>query len=737
MSIGEKTTFWKLIASTDIECIEIPRIQRDYVQGRDTAQVKYARARLIDEMVTALENDESLDLNFVYGKVDDRVFIPIDGQQRLTTLFCLHVYAFSREGYKDELLLLNNKFKYSTRASTTRFLSTLLSHFLDFFTQEELDIIKYIEDASWYSPEWDKDPSINSFKVVLNVIHEKFGTIKDLSSKLLSNSCPVTFMSLKIEDIGLVNDLYIKMNSRGKPLTEFESFKSELFEFVDEYILPTDGFTASDFKQKADNEWLNMIWSLCDDPANECDAIYMSFLHQIIINRLVPSEYGNDNSEEWINLNSNDGFYNFSNYKPFLRDKVAIKDIFFTIELCRKLIDSRTNNTACELIKFLIKNAGKYDNKNKEPVRISTITKYAIQIDQQDWDVDKFFNWFRVLNNLINNTQIDKPERYKSACKSVLSTEEEMSRDINNYMISTNGSSISFFDSKQIEEEVLKCRLISDENQWVEPITKAESDPYFSGEIRFAFSLCGITLDNIPSDNLQAIQNFKDTWETICKLFSKNAKCNIVVEDNLFRRALLTYGDFSCWANSSYTFFFEEGKGYFNWRRMLRDENSFVVFARFFAGLKAETITCNADLENFLTRIIDNYNDMTNPLFYYIVKVPEIMQFMREKRFRTKDEYNNRDLFYSGARLSADYAEANTFIVFSLLDYDKEYHYGKGYLDSDTTFAYIEQVNGKNCHIEYSPEGWFCKQDGTAYLNSKGQPISAVSDMLSYIKANF
>ena len=148
MSIGEKTTFWKLIASTDIECIEIPRIQRDYVQGRDTAQVKYARARLIDEMVTALENDESLDLNFVYGKVDDRVFIPIDGQQRLTTLFCLHVYAFSRESYKDELLLLNNKFKYSTRASTTRFLSTLLSHFLEFFTQEELDIIKYIEDIS-------------------------------------------------------------------------------------------------------------------------------------------------------------------------------------------------------------------------------------------------------------------------------------------------------------------------------------------------------------------------------------------------------------------------------------------------------------------------------------------------------------------------------------------------------------------------------------------------------------
>lgn len=734
MSIGKKTTFWKLLTSTDIECIEIPRIQRDYVQGRNNAQVKYARERLISEMFTSIEMNSRLDLNFVYGKVDDKVFIPIDGQQRLTTLFCLHIYAFSKIRYVDGLNLLDNKFKYNTRISTSRFLSVLLIHFSDFFAQQELDIIEYIEDASWYSPEWDKDPSINSFKVVLNEIHKKFQSVEGLSDKLMSDRCPITFMSLKMEDIGRVNDLYIKMNSRGKPLTEFESFKSELFEFVDENIDTNDGFTAIDFKQKADNDWLDMIWKLCDYPKNECDDIYMSFLHQVIINRLV---YGNNSSEELKNLDPNDGFYNFANYRPFLKDKAAIRDIYFTFELCRKLIESQANDSLCELIKSLIKKAGKYSNKNKEPVRITAITRYAIQVVQQKWDIKEFFNWFRVLNNLINNTQIDKPERYKSACKSIFSIDGEMPRDVYNYLINTNGSSISFFDSKQIEEEVLKSRLIISENKWLKPIVMAETNKYFSGEIRFAFSLCGITLENIPSNNIQAIQDFRDTWSIICKLFSENAKYNIVVDDNLFRRALLTYGDYSCWANSSYTFFFEEGKGYFNWRRMLREEKSYMVFARFFADLKSQTIISNIDLENFLIQKIEDYNDMTNPLFYYIIKIPEIMQFMREKRFRTKDENNKRDLFYSRARLSANYAEANTFIVFNLLDCDKEYHYGKGHLYSDTTIAYIEQINGKTCHIEYNTEGWFCNKEGDAFFKDDGQRISSVPDMLLYIKSNF
>lgn len=48
--------------------------------------------------------------------------------------------------------------------------------------------------------------------------------------------CPIKFYfrSTKEENIANSDDLYIKMNARGKKLTDFENFKSELFSFKDD-----------------------------------------------------------------------------------------------------------------------------------------------------------------------------------------------------------------------------------------------------------------------------------------------------------------------------------------------------------------------------------------------------------------------------------------------------------------------------------------------------------------------
>ena len=65
--------------------ISIPIIQRDYAQGRkDAASI---RGKFLDEIFNRLDNDENLFLDFIYGSIEDDKFIPIDGQQRLTTLF--------------------------------------------------------------------------------------------------------------------------------------------------------------------------------------------------------------------------------------------------------------------------------------------------------------------------------------------------------------------------------------------------------------------------------------------------------------------------------------------------------------------------------------------------------------------------------------------------------------------------------------------------------------------------
>ena len=70
--------------------ISIPTIQRDYAQGRKDAAI--IRDKFLDEIFNRLDKEENLFLDFVYGSIEDGKFIPIDGQQRLTTLFLLHLY---------------------------------------------------------------------------------------------------------------------------------------------------------------------------------------------------------------------------------------------------------------------------------------------------------------------------------------------------------------------------------------------------------------------------------------------------------------------------------------------------------------------------------------------------------------------------------------------------------------------------------------------------------------------
>ena len=733
MSTGEKLTFWQLINSKDLRCIEIPRIQRDYVQGRKTHHVEYARTKIIKEMLSAIQSNQPMDLNFVYGQENDNIFIPIDGQQRLSTLLALHIYAFSKENEQNDLKILKEKFKYSTRISTSRFLISLISNFMDFFKTSYQDVTAYIEDAAWYSPAWDNDPSVNSFKIVLNEIHAEAQHINGLSNKLKGVDCPISFMSLQISDIGLSNDLYIKMNSRGKSLTEFESFKSALFDFVDS-ILEDD--IKRDFKQKTDNQWLNYIWDSCEDAApSKCDSVYMQFWHQIIMNRLIPGGYA-DNSDEWYKLNNNTGFYNFANYKLYLKDARAIKDIYFTMDFFDFVRNKDTD--LFKTIRGFMLNSN--DLTHKDQVRVAAITKYAITISKKDWNIEKFKCWFRICNNLINSTQIDKLDLYSKACKSLDDINEKMVASINEYLSDTANINISFFDSKQVDEEILKCKLIKHHIGWEQSIKKAENHSYFLGEILFALRLCQANDITRINDHEKALKEFEQSWNTIECIFNENEVSKLRVDDNLFRRALLTYGDYSCWANSSYTYFFEGGKGYFNWRRMLREEKSFKVFSKLFNDLKSENITTAEDVNKFLKSKIENYqkNPPQKDFSYYVITIPEIMQYMKEKRFRTVDDYNKRYLLYSKATLSAEYAEAYSFFVFChIQEQDKEYHFGRGQLNSDTTFAYIEKIGKQNCHIEYSENGYFCDENRNPYLSDNKEPIATVEDMLLYIDQNF
>ena len=77
--------------------IQIPIIQRDYAQGR--IREINVRINFLNQLKNILSDTSSnIDLDFVYGnELPGKCFIPLDGQQRLTTLFLLHYYLSRRD----------------------------------------------------------------------------------------------------------------------------------------------------------------------------------------------------------------------------------------------------------------------------------------------------------------------------------------------------------------------------------------------------------------------------------------------------------------------------------------------------------------------------------------------------------------------------------------------------------------------------------------------------------------
>ena len=163
-----KTSFWKLLQE---KSIEIPIIQRDYAQGR--TQEQDIADKFIEKIKSTLDENTPLNLDFVYGKTDESKLIPLDGQQRLTTLFLLHWYFASKEKdcLTDEVKQTLSKFSYETRTSSQDFCRELSKFKLEF---SEKTITEEIENQNWFSLSWKKDPTVKAMLNMLDTIHNYF-----------------------------------------------------------------------------------------------------------------------------------------------------------------------------------------------------------------------------------------------------------------------------------------------------------------------------------------------------------------------------------------------------------------------------------------------------------------------------------------------------------------------------------------------------------------------------------
>lgn len=272
--------------------VVIPAIQRDYAQGRENDEVKRIRANFLKNIMNVLIDEyvgKPLKLDFIYGYTEDDKtgdgtpvsrFVPLDGQQRLTTLFLIYWYVATYEGKMDIYQTVLSNFSYFTREKSRKFCQKLV----EFRPNGDKKISSQIKNEPWFFISWESDPTVSSMLVMLDAIQEEFSArpsnLTNVWEKLSGPNPRIIFYLLKMEDLGLPEDLYIKMNSRGKLLTEFESFKARFPK-----LIPSD--LSEEFKTKIDNKWADLFWNMHKndeaggDVARKVDSSFLNFYNYI------------------------------------------------------------------------------------------------------------------------------------------------------------------------------------------------------------------------------------------------------------------------------------------------------------------------------------------------------------------------------------------------------------------------------------------------------------------------
>ena len=299
-TIAEQESFWSLITKDAISKIEIPIIQRDYAHGREDEKTKKIRNGFLNSLIEAIKG-QALELDFIYGGMKDENFQPLDGQQRLTTLYLLHWYIACKTGQLKEPEVQNTfkKFTYETRVSSREFCEELAAKGHEFAPEAEeknedgkaRTISQRIEDAAWFYLFWKHDPTIQAMLVMLDAIEERLK--KESEEELreywreLTEQNIITFHHLNLENVGLTDDLYIKMNARGKALTDFENFKARFEKHIKGWDEKTKDPTDT-FSHKIDTEWTDLFWKYKNEKS-QIDDKMLKFMAGIAVNNYASS----------------------------------------------------------------------------------------------------------------------------------------------------------------------------------------------------------------------------------------------------------------------------------------------------------------------------------------------------------------------------------------------------------------------------------------------------------------
>ena len=582
---NDKVSFWKLLNDKKIV---IPIIQRDYAQGREGKE--FLRERFLGQLFDALKGTKPLVLDFVYGSVEADTFYPLDGQQRLTALWLLHWYLALYAGTLPEDGKMLKRFSYETRISSRTFCQKLCGITQPYKPQKH-GIATFVRNQTWFYSAYEQDPTIQSMLCMLNgtdisdnnkmeitdgieeyciktvLTKEK---AQELLERLKGDDALICFYLLNMEDknMPLTDDLYIKMNARGKVLTDFENFKVDLLKYKlpsGEYLIPENDMSDESFSLLLDTRWTDLFWHY---RSTEChiDEIYMSFLNRFFLNwhiahpdksadKVISSDLYKVLSAAEIGKGSHYRYQSISIYEPSLKagcikalskclnrmcdlyqnaeggdnkQKLQAIDALF-MPYWEEFAENGESDKANKIFSFIPRYAT--DDNTNTPVPITLkqqVVFHAICVyltNCKEVETDKLKDWVHFVWNMAENSYMDSEQSvgairfFDTELNKLPKIEnneapDQASDNIIDYLAGIDEGQIkNVFGRRQLLEEIAKAKQIKQNHDWKNKIHEAEKAAFFKGAIAFLF---------INEKGETDWTNFDTKWKTAQQLFDKD-----------------------------------------------------------------------------------------------------------------------------------------------------------------------------------------------------------------------
>lgn len=622
MTKAKTYTFWELLNDDKIERIEIPIIQRDYAQGRQTKDVQQVRETFLNVLFNNLQSKEPIELDFIYGTINEQgVFAPLDGQQRLTTLYLLYWYCAIREG-RDEARDVLSRFSYETRSSSKAFCRMLVQ--LEDIDFKKATISEEIENAANFFQLWNNDPTVQAMLVMLDTIHDLY---EDALYDTLTIDCPIRFKFIDLKTFQLEDTLYIKMNARGKPLTPFENFKAKMQAYLGILVVNneiTDGFSKQ-ILLKMDNQWADFFWNNHKTNYNE---VYLQFIQVIITNELAL------NRENILLISMLVSEEHTISFEEIMKAEINHKSWLYRLEqTLDSFVAKRQEQIPSSLMngEQLIRRSMASEITYFERLRLLAITEFFSRdsiFDQESFDI-----WMRYIRNVTENTLYNSVLDFLNSAQSITN----LVKNIENLrsFLTDPVTKLQGFYGAQLEQEKKKAQLVLFRSNWKTLLEEAEDYPYFKGDIGFLLDFSGVTsVQQVAQWDDQAHEKaqkqFSFYYQRAIAVFGHD-KLN--VDRDLFTRALLTFGDYTLKKGQNYSFLTEGFDRDISWKRLFREENAKYLKELF------DVLDIN-HLERSLQDVIDDAQ--IEDWRRYFVRYPRILkETCGSKRFiRYNDEHD-------------------------------------------------------------------------------------------------